>query len=70
MKFSKVAALCKKRKRIHVYNDPKSEAQWLGDGIGIYLLEGMPQITTDECLRLFDVPEDKHSSYFCLHNEV
>ena len=71
MKFNKVAAICKSRKRIYIYNDPETGAQWLGDGIGIYLLEGMPRLTSpDECLRLFDVPEGKRDDYYCKFEDL
>ncbi|MCL2356621.1 MAG: hypothetical protein FWC70_05595 [Defluviitaleaceae bacterium] len=66
MKFGKIEKICKSRKRIFIYNDPASGAQWLGDSCGIYLLEGMPHISSaDELLRLFDVPESKHVDYHC-----
>ena len=70
MKFNKVAAICKSRKCIHIYNDPESGAQWLGDSNAFYLLEGMPRITPEECLRLFDVPESKHTDYFCKYTDL
>jgi len=65
MNLNKVAAICKKHKQIHIHNDPNTGMQWLGDGTGMYLLEGMPRLTTDECLRLFDVPKKKHHAYYC-----
>ena len=65
MKFNKIAAICKSRKRVYIYNDPDTGAQWLGDGVGMYLLDGMPRLTPEECLRLFDVPESKHAEYYC-----
>ena len=71
MKFNKVAAICKRRKCVYIYNDPESGAQWLGDGCGIYLLEGMPRLaSTDEVLRLFDVPESKRDDYYCKFEDL
>ena len=65
MKFNKVAALCKKRKTIVIYNNEESGAQWLGDGMATYLLEGAPKMNPEECLRLLDVPESKQNDYHC-----
>jgi len=71
MKFNKLAAICKSQKRVHIYNDPESGAQWLGDACSMYLLEGMPRIAcTDEILRLFDVPESNRYDYFCKHEDL
>ena len=59
------------KKRVYIHNDPESGAQWLGDGCGIYLLEGMPRLTsTDEVLRLFDVPESKRDDYYCKYEDL
>ena len=59
MKFNKVAAICKNAKRVSLFTDTgknsdEVRAQWLGDGIGMYLLEGMPIMTPEEVLRIFD----------------
>lgn len=70
MKFNKVAAICKSRKRITIHTDPESGAQWLGDGMAMYLLEGMPRLTPEECLRLFDIPESKHTDFYCTAEDL
>ena len=70
MKFNKVAAICKSRKRIALHTDPKSGAQWLGDSVAMYLLEGVPRLTPEECLRLFDIPESKHTDFYCTTDDL
>jgi len=71
MKLNKVFAICKSSKQVYIFNDLETGAQWLSDGIGIYLLEGIPRLTsTDECLRLFDIPESKWYSYLCKYRNL
>ena len=70
MKFSKVAGICKTRKTIVIYDDDSNGLQWLGDGIGLYLLDGMLQLTPEKCLRLFDIPEGKHSDFTCIQKPL
>ena len=56
-------SLCKSSKTIILYDDERSNQQWISDGIGIYLLDGLPPIDPDIALTLFDVAEDKRGKF-------
>lgn len=68
MKLKKIEAICKAVKRIEIRTDISGDdvtAQWLGDGYSSYRLEGMPTVTPEDMLRIFDVPADKHDDWAC-----
>jgi hypothetical protein len=43
--------------------ESETTSQWLGDGSGMYLLEGMPVLSPEDLLRIFDVPEGKQEKW-------
>ncbi len=65
MKLRKLAALCARSKRIQVYERETSGgvAQFVGDGVACYLLDGLPYLTEEQLLTLFDVPDTKRDDY-------
>lgn len=73
MKMKEIASLCKKSKRIYLYNVPDASnevvTQWIGNGSAVYPLYGVSYLDKKTILQVFDIPEDKHSSYFFHENE-
>jgi hypothetical protein len=60
MKLKKIEAICKAKKRIYVFSDSDSpEKWWIGEGCAIYSMRGMPRMTPDTILRIFDIPPEK-----------
>lgn len=49
MKLSKLSSICKKRKRIVLFDDTSSEdnVQWAGDGAAFYELTGLPEFSAE-----------------------
>ena len=67
MKISKIAALCKKTKKIMILEQERADddaLQWVGDGAGFYAMEGFPKIRHDSIMRLFDIDPDDESTWF------
>ena len=44
MKIKSIAAICKKRHTIALYDERDGRTQWIGDGMAIYPLYGMPEL--------------------------
>lgn len=64
MKISKIAAICKKQKRIvHMCGDDLKGAQYLGTGQALYRIDDMPELSQESILALFDAPEDKRADW-------
>ncbi len=59
MILKNLAALCRKNKRILLYYDESHDVQWAGYGGGFYPMYGIPRVTEEQAMILFDVPEDK-----------
>ncbi len=61
MKIKKVAALCRKSKRFHLWNQRNQLGeiirQWLGDGCAMYALNGAPVLDESSLCALFDISE-------------
>ena len=55
MKLKDIAAICKKRKHLTLYTE--NGQQYISDGAACYKLMGLPMVTLDELLTLFDIPE-------------
>lgn len=69
MKLKTIASLFNRNKRFTIYTDPNGE-QWIGNGVAIYSLRGMPHLTPDIVLRVFDVPPDKHNKWITSEDEL
>jgi hypothetical protein len=56
MKISKIAAQCKKEKTVILYDPPKGRSeQWIGAGLALYILRGIPKVTVEEALVMLDI---------------
>lgn len=69
MKLKTIAALFKRNKRLTIYRTPEG-GQWLGNGVAMYNMRGMPHMTPEIILRIFDVPPDKHKDWICNESEM
>ena len=60
MKLNKIVSLCKREKRIVLFNRRNDEGeiveQWIGDGTACYLVGGLPIMSAGTCETLFDIP--------------
>ena len=59
MIIKNLAASCRKRMLIDIFTDTKQDIQWIGYGSALYPMHGIPWISTDQALVMFDVPEKK-----------
>jgi hypothetical protein len=69
MKLKTIAALFSRNKRLNIHTDDNGE-QWIGNGIAAYSLRGMPHMTPDTVLRIFDVPADKQHKWITDESEM
>jgi hypothetical protein len=69
MKLNTIASLFKKNKRLDIYTSECGE-QWISNGAALYSLSGMPHLTPETVLRIFDVPPDKHAAWICDEKEL
>lgn len=66
MKIKKIAQICAGQKTIYVHNQScKGDLvrQWVGDGVAMYPLDGLPYMDDEALLALFDVPPDKRDNW-------
>lgn len=66
MKIKKIAQICAGQKTIYVHNQScKGDLvrQWVGDGVAMYPLDGLPYMDDDALMVLFDVPPDELDSW-------
>ncbi len=64
MKFKTIAANFKRNKSLTIWNRPNGE-QWITNGYAAYLIEGMPPLTPEVMLKIFDIPEEKQGEWHC-----
>ena len=69
MKLKTIAALFKRNKRLTIYTTENGE-QWVCNGVAMYSMRGMPGMTPEAILRIFDIPPDKHSDWICNEGEM
>ncbi|MCL2636941.1 MAG: hypothetical protein FWD48_01090 [Oscillospiraceae bacterium] len=62
MKLKAIASLFNANKILIIYTDKDGE-QWLSNGAAAYSMRGMPHMTPEIVLRIFDVPPDKQSKW-------
>jgi hypothetical protein len=80
MKFGKIVALCKKNKRVRIYDLPGIDIQWIGTLGAMYAARGIPTLDEESMLALCDVPDkdiEKWSAYreefpkgYCIENKA
>jgi hypothetical protein len=67
MKLSKIADLCRKGKsaNLHIHPESKGEGviQYIGTGGFIYAVDGLPRLTKESALSVFDVPSDAREDF-------
>lgn len=68
MIFKNLTALCRAHKRVILYGDPE-ELQWVGDGMALYPLHGMPGMEAEDLQAVFDVPDKDEGKYLIEHND-
>lgn len=67
MKIKSIAAICKVRKRITLFTKfarDGSVVQYIGDGIALYPISGLPPLDDKNVLIMFDVPEKQWDDWF------
>lgn len=67
MKITSIASICKKRKYVALlerYNElGEIVRQYISDGSAIYPIDGLPYLTSDNILTIFDIPEKQRSKW-------
>src|ERR1035437_6462142 len=66
MKIKALAKLVKESLYLTIYNITDSQGvvtQWVSNGFAIYPLNGFPILSTEQLLRMMDIPEKDHGSY-------
>jgi hypothetical protein len=69
MKLKKIASLLSRNKCLIIFTSDEGE-QWLSDGAAMYSISGMPHMTPDIVLRIFDVPPDKQAKWHTRESEM
>lgn len=62
MNVKKMASLCKKARMIELQSTPK-HGQWIGDGMALYPVYGLPQLTLSNVCTLFELSEYSQEHY-------
>lgn len=64
MKLKAIAAIFKRNKRLNILVMPNG-TQWITNGVALYSMSGMPELTPAMVLKIFDIPEDKQGEWTC-----
>ncbi|MCM1062075.1 MAG: hypothetical protein NC452_17560, partial [Eubacterium sp.] len=64
MKLNAIAAIFKRNKRLNI-SVMSDGTQWITNGIAMYSMSGMPELTPAMVLKIFDIPEDKQGQWTC-----
>ena len=59
MKTKAIIELCKKTKKIILFNDNDNHIQWISDGSAIYPLFNVPTLTEDYICKLYDISDSQ-----------
>lgn len=70
MIIKKIAAICKSRKSVALFDDKEAEIQWISDGCAVYPLYDMPPLDEETVLVVLDVPGDKRGDYRVKHEAL
>lgn len=62
MKISKLAAICKTSKHAVIFQD--DSYQWISDGYAAYRVEGLPKLSKESLLTIFDVEKEAQEKWF------
>lgn len=69
MKLKAIATLFKQNKRLIIQTDEYGN-QWVCNGYAMYLIQGIPKITPEIMLRIFDIPTDDCSKWHCQETDM
>ena len=61
MQFKKIISLCKREKKIILFNEQGK--QWIGNGAVFFCLDGYPAMSEENIFRVFDIKKDEESKY-------
>lgn len=64
MKIKAIASVFKQTKQLRIWNEPNG-VQWLSNCAAMYSMGGMPELTPETALRIFDIPEDECAKWDC-----
>lgn len=67
MKLKKIESILKRNKNVIIHTS--GGVQWLGDGASLYPVFGMPHLTPENLLTMWDIPEQKRSTWH-FHTDV
>ncbi|MDR1328953.1 MAG: hypothetical protein LBK23_05065 [Oscillospiraceae bacterium] len=62
MKIQKIASICKSNNTIVIYTGENGE-QWISNGYACYRLGGLPKITGEEALVMFDISAENRGKW-------
>jgi hypothetical protein len=67
MKLKEIGSTCKRAKHITLRIHPDSQGdgviQFIGNGYALYAVDGLPRLTKESALSIFDVPPDDRADY-------
>ncbi len=69
MKTKSIISLCLKSKKMAVFSDKDRKAQWLSSGDAMYLIDGLPEVTTEILCVMYDI-SDKNKEKMLLRDSV
>ena len=69
MKLKKIAAIFKRNKSLKILTMPNG-SQWITNGVALYSMSGMPELTPAMVLKIFDIPDDKQGEWHCEVNPM
>ena len=69
MKLKTIASLFNRNNQLNIYTADNGE-QWISNGVAVYSLRGMPHMTADIILRIFDIPPDKRDKWLTEESEI
>lgn len=61
MQFKKIISLCKREKKIILFNEHGK--QWIGNGAVFFCLDGYPEMCEENIFRVFDIKKDEETKY-------
>lgn len=64
MKLKAIAAIFKRNKHLNILTMPNG-TQWITNGVALYSMSGMPELTPAMVLKIFDISEDKQGEWTC-----
>lgn len=69
MKLKTIASIFKHNKSLVIWEKLNGE-QWITNGHAAYVMDGMPPLTPEFMLKIFDIPKDKQGERHCEHSKI